>query len=474
MKNSIINIINKKYKLIPFNTKENYVGNEKYWPADSKEWKNKIYYYNNTTVKNMPIYNININNIIKSYFLLSSNSKFFSKEYFSVKKRRLSLNKIYISKIETRHTNSKVYITIYLFNKEKKLFSMKLLNLIKFIKIRNDNLLFNKNLFKNNNNTLINIISKFKNILDEKLKNLSNKSKFFIYIYIKNKYKNNIKNFYISFFYTFIKRYLKEQLLYLRRYRLKYNFYKHKLEDVFLNKLSQLITKFYKKKIEFNIINLKSIILNPDTMTDFLKLKLKKKRTIAMALISKMVKRVRIIKNNQYFKNNSLRKEIDFSLLENKYTHFNINSMLTKNKLDLILKSHYRNFYLYKNFSITKKDFLVFYYKFIRNLKIKYIISNIKYNTNFLKKKILFSIIRYKNFNGIKFLVKGRLTKRYRADRAIYKVRWIGGLKNADASYRKVSSVNFRGYLNSNIEYSIEVGKRRIGAFAIRGWLSAK
>lgn len=29
--------INTKFKLIPFNTKNNYVGNIKYFPADSKE-----------------------------------------------------------------------------------------------------------------------------------------------------------------------------------------------------------------------------------------------------------------------------------------------------------------------------------------------------------------------------------------------------------------------------------------------------
>jgi len=101
-------------------------------------------------------------------------------------------------------------------------------------------------------------------------------------------------------------------------------------------------------------------------------------------------------------------------------------------------------------------------------------LKNIRYNTNFLKKKIIFNSIKYKNFNGIKLLVKGRLTKRYRADRAIYKIRWIGGLKNRDASFRNLSSVNFRGFLNSNVEYSIGVGKRRIGAFAVQGWISGK
>ena len=32
-----LNNINTKFKLIPFNTKNNFVGNTKYFPADSKE-----------------------------------------------------------------------------------------------------------------------------------------------------------------------------------------------------------------------------------------------------------------------------------------------------------------------------------------------------------------------------------------------------------------------------------------------------
>lgn len=38
MQNKILlNNINTKFKLTPFNFKENYVGNIKYFPADSKE-----------------------------------------------------------------------------------------------------------------------------------------------------------------------------------------------------------------------------------------------------------------------------------------------------------------------------------------------------------------------------------------------------------------------------------------------------
>jgi hypothetical protein len=75
---------------------------------------------------------------------------------------------------------------------------------------------------------------------------------------------------------------------------------------------------------------------------------------------------------------------------------------------------------------------------------------------------------------GIRVEIKGRLTKRYRADRAISFVKWKGGLKNIDSSFQGLSSVLFRGNTNSNTSYSLLTGKRRIGAFAVKGWIGGK
>jgi hypothetical protein len=37
-----------------------------------------------------------------------------------------------------------------------------------------------------------------------------------------------------------------------------------------------------------------------------------------------------------------------------------------------------------------------------------------------------------------------------------------------------LSSVNMRGYVESNLDYSIFTSKRNIGAFAVKGWFSGK
>ena len=76
--------------------------------------------------------------------------------------------------------------------------------------------------------------------------------------------------------------------------------------------------------------------------------------------------------------------------------------------------------------------------------------------------------------SGARLSVKGRLTRRYRADRAVYKLKWKGGLKNIHSSLKGLSTEVFRGYIGSNVEKSMFVSKRRIGSFAVKSWFSSK
>jgi hypothetical protein len=69
---------------------------------------------------------------------------------------------------------------------------------------------------------------------------------------------------------------------------------------------------------------------------------------------------------------------------------------------------------------------------------------------------------------------KGRLTRRFTASRSVFKVRWKGGLKNVDSSFRGLSTVMLRGDAKSNVQYSIINSKTRIGAFGVKGWVSNK
>ena len=65
-------------------------------------------------------------------------------------------------------------------------------------------------------------------------------------------------------------------------------------------------------------------------------------------------------------------------------------------------------------------------------------------------------------------MVKGRLTKRYRADRAVKKLRKKGSLNLRDTCYRGPQ------VRKSNTIFAQETGVRRIGQFGVKVWLGAR
>lgn len=195
-KNSIFNkYINNKYKTVPFKPTNTPIKKIKYFPSDFKEWTNHIYYFNSNYIKNLPVYDLIINKLLKNYFDLYLKFKTIKQKKIKLTKR-LSLNKIFISKAELKHTSSKVIITIYVFNRERIVLIKKLEQLRKkriFSKLKKF-LFINKPYFKINSTRL-------KKYID---------------------YKNKIK--------------------------LKFYINNLKFKDILLYKLSKLLSKFYKKK----------------------------------------------------------------------------------------------------------------------------------------------------------------------------------------------------------------------------------
>ena len=100
--------------------------------------------------------------------------------------------------------------------------------------------------------------------------------------------------------------------------------------------------------------------------------------------------------------------------------------------------------------------------------KLVFLSSGSENNENLNIRDIILDNIKYKNMGGAKLIVKGRLTKRYRADRAVYKMKWKGGLKNIDSAFKGLSTVQYLGYQDSNVTKSSSVSKRRIGSFGVR------
>lgn len=227
-----------------------------------------------------------------------------------------------------------------------------------------------------------------------------------------------------------------------KKYTYPYRLFIKKLDRTYsyLYKLNNFIMRILNKKVEFNIVSLKSFVYNSDIFTKSLSLKLRKKKYFSIFKGMKgIINKVRLPDVNTIIERRILKKIKDYLLVDNKYKNNNLSS----------------NKDLFNNFN-----------------------QNIQKNNTVWSKKLIFksllSSIKYKNIGGLRLEVKGRLTRRYRADRALYKLNWIGGLKNIESSFNKLSSVLYRGYSKPNVTYSIFKSKRRVGAFAAKGWVSGK
>jgi hypothetical protein len=337
-------------------------------------------------LKNLPLYNININTLVKSYFNLYFNHKFINKKYKSPRIKRLSLNKIFVSKAEIKHTNSKATITIYTYNREKRVLIKKIKNIKKFFYKKILSLLYNSDklgLLRNNIVSDISVAaSPSRDFLKKTLLTL-----------------------------------LHKELIIFRRFKLKLNLNKYKFEEKFLYKLSKLISNFYNKKVEFNLINLKSIVLNSDFFTRILSLKLKNRKYSIIKLMNIILNKVKLPKVNRIREKSRIVKSVNLDLLENKFKKVNLNSIMTapamgvekKYMLDNVFNNLYYNLMVKENTPRLSEEKI-----FIKGCA-GYGFGKIY--------EIIFNSIKYKNMGGIRLEIKGRLTKRYRADRALFKVK---------------------------------------------------
>lgn len=440
------------------------IGITKYLPSFSKEWKNTIYSYNKNTLKNIPVNDLNINKIIKGYFnLYFKDRKYTGSKFILLKRRRNLLRRIHVSNAEIKHTNNKAIITLYTLNREKNVLKKKYLKINKKISKK----LIAKRyflLYKENIEKIYKILGEYKdqgtNVVPSIfISDIIRKTKFIKY---KLEYLNKfikLKDLYLKKVWgVILNQYARKYLKYLRKYDLLYSLNQYKFNRlVFLPILSNILNKIIGKKIEYNIINLKSVAYHTDLFTNALALKLRKRRINYIKSMFSILNRAYLPNINTIKERSLIKGDQKMDLFQGKFKDLKIISNMGElapssaqsSSLSKLLDGAYSSDI--NNGVIHSKDVN------------KENIHNTIYNS-----------IGYKNMAGIRLEVKGRLTKRYRADRSIYSLKWKGGLKNVDSSFRGLSSVLFRGNSKSNVTYSIAKSKRRIGAFAVKGWIGGK
>lgn len=260
------NNINNKYKLIPFNLKlSDY--REKYEAPVAKEWKNTVYFYDKNNLKNIPLNDLNLNKLIKSYFNLHLKNKFLNIKHMSLKRRHSLLRRVYVSNTEIKHTNNKVIITLYVLNTQKKVLYKRYMKSKRFFESFKFKILnIQRNFFENRikflkdqligkflNNKFILRKSKVLEFKFELLNKIMNYSNLSFNRYIKNNVLNKFK---------FVRK-----ISIIRKHVYGYKLNKFKFEEIyFLSKLNNLLVKILNKKIEYNIINLKSLVYNTDIL----------------------------------------------------------------------------------------------------------------------------------------------------------------------------------------------------------------
>lgn len=233
------------------------------------------------------------------------------KERLRRRYRKISTNRIFISDGEFKHTNDKVNITLYVYNRQK-------LNYLLKLKKRYT-ILFSKARFLRKLKLIRNVGLNILNQQREKSTVLAN---------VLPKYNSNINSVQNTYYNRFIKKSLKRLIYYVYYKQILY-INKAKFENSYLQGLISLIRKIYNKNVEFNIINLKYFYFNSSIYTQPLELKLKKKRNVLRYL--KVLIRKAKIKN--------------IKLVEKSKKLFSVNSLDTNN---LVQQDKTNNKYLKK------------------------------------------------------------------------------------------------------------------------------
>jgi hypothetical protein len=330
-------------------------------------------------------------------------------------------------------------------------------------------------------------------------------------ILLKYKFLNQLVkylNFYLKIYFYLIKMrkyenikrlYYNKLTLKYRRCQYRYYISKYKFEKTkFLPILTKLLNKFMNKKIEYNIINLNSIVYSPDIFTKAIILKLIKKKIKLHKYVGYVLGNVIISKDdNVILRKNFFKVNKDHYMNKNsfvnKYKNLCLINVLNEDKgflknIRVASKASKRSKQQYRSqggkpyYATISKDSpgavqanhqkLSNMAGLVNPLSTKNrSVSNkdtalLNYNR---LSDIIFNKVRYKKLGGVIIRVKGRLSKRYRADRAVHLMKWREGLKDIDSSLKRLSTSNYRGYQPSHVLKGFACNKRRIGQYGVVG-----
>ena len=287
------NYIIEKNPKIQSNSERDEYNNIIFYTSSSKEWFSSVYSYNKSYIKSLISYDAVVNKLLRSYCnMLQDKIKILFKRRRD-NKIRYSANKIYASRAELKHTNTKLFITLYIYNKQKssiEWFILKILVLVKYRKLIVDG----ERVFVPNHENRIPALLKNNFFIFRKwnmafFKTNNNLIRYFL-VNLRRKYLklSNIPTYNIRL----LKKLVRLQKILFNSLKLL-NFNKSKFNSLNLNLrnlgLISLIEKLYYKKVEINLVELRSIHLNSDVFSSAVALKLRDRKNKAVRVLRKAV-----------------------------------------------------------------------------------------------------------------------------------------------------------------------------------------
>jgi hypothetical protein len=271
---------------IQSNSEINEYKNTIYYPLASKEWSTSIYSYNKSYSKPLISLDAVVNKLFKSYCnMLEDKIKILFKRRRD-NKIRYSADKIYVSRAELDHTNTDISMTFYLYNKKKVSIEQiirKFITWIKFIKVGK------KKIPNHDNRLLHNLKNHYFTFYKWNItffKTINSVLKYLAVNFIKN--YHNIPGYTIWW--------LKKILIWQNNFftfTKKLNFNKATFNDIYVKwrnlGIYCLVEKSYNKKVQMELVELKSIDLNSDVFSSAVALKLRDRKNKVVRILRKAI-----------------------------------------------------------------------------------------------------------------------------------------------------------------------------------------
>jgi len=496
----LFNIKSKINTIKPLRYRKMDTDKTRHFTPASQEWHNSIYTYDSHYIKTLPSADKNLMNLLNSYFNFQINQNLLDSKTNRppIRLRRRSTKKVFIGKGDLKHTNSKVIITFYVLNTEGMFLTENYkraieeilfprIKLEKFVNYGRDKkpiITYNRpftwkefKVFGDHAKAyqlylkdLVNKIESTSFPLNlDNLKALDTSKEELDYLVEagilryddKNEIFINTVNEWKPLGVLNFKEFKSESVIYYKNKKVRYfhlllRLNKLKFTNLFMSKLITLVRKLYNKDVVFNIVKLNKMHLNSDIYNQAVSLKLRDRNNKLYNVLKTSLRKIHLPVISKI--GERIPKPLKDDYLVNWIRNNNISSMFA----DDHAKDPFNNLLL--KFYPAAGDSIEINVKKISSIKKE------KYSL----KDFVLKNLKHLKLRGVRVEAKGRLTPRATASRSVFKMKWKGGLKNVESSFRGWSAIMLRGYLKSNLQYTAINSKNRNGAYGVKTWVSSK